>query len=104
MIQEGVREGDIVARIGGEEFAVILPATTATDAAAVAERIRGTLEKVVATNTDSDLPAPLTMSFGVFGTSEKALKASAWFEFANMALYEAKRGGRNRVVLYTENQ
>lgn len=103
VIHEGVREGDVVTRICGEEFAVILPGTSGVEAVVVAERVRLSLEKVTAGNSGGDFPAMVTMSFGVMSTVQKAMKASACVEFADKALYQAKRGGRNRVVIYDES-
>jgi diguanylate cyclase (GGDEF)-like protein len=87
------RASDLTARIGGEEFAVLLPGTAPAEARTVAERLR---ESVAALDL-SDLAADLrvTVSAGVAGWSSggpKELLAAA-----DAALYAAKRAGRNRV-------
>ncbi|MFH2005014.1 MAG: GGDEF domain-containing protein [bacterium] len=89
-----VRESDICCRFGGEEFVVILPFTrSSAEACDVAERIR-----VGATAINGD-GAGITISVGaaVCGPSEKTPRAL--IEAADRALYEAKRAGKNRVVM-----
>lgn len=84
------RAGDLVARYGGEEFTVLLPETDAGHARGVAEMLR---ERVAAT-------APVTISVGV-STMIPDLGAASFVLVADAdaALYEAKRSGRNRVVV-----
>jgi diguanylate cyclase (GGDEF)-like protein len=95
-----LRPRDMVARFGGEEFVLILPETDAPGSEVVAERIR---KKIGGTATDvgTGQPVTVTMSFGcatlnpsAFGTAAELLAA------ADQALYGAKRGGRNQVVLH----
>jgi len=88
------RVSDLAARIGGEEFVVLLPATARQEALAVAERLRTSVE---ALRLDQLAPRlRITVSAGVAGTTE-AMTAEALLAAADAALYEAKRGGRNRV-------
>ncbi|WP_225584866.1 MULTISPECIES: sensor domain-containing diguanylate cyclase [unclassified Acidovorax] len=86
-----VRIIDIVARVGGEEFAVILPHTDATGAHEVAQRMR------VAVAQASWLCQPTTISIGAASLRD-AESARSLFARADAALYAAKRSGRNRVV------
>ena len=92
VLQDVAREGDVVARVGGEEFCVLLPNTAAIGARLPAERVRA----AVAVLRD---PLPLTVSVGVCSFPDDAASARELFERADAALYEAKRRGRNRVHL-----
>ncbi len=93
------RPGDVVARIGGEEFAFLLPQTDLSGAIAVAEQIR---ERILALNLPheaSPVAYHVTLSFGV-ASSELASVTSAGelIRSSDIALYEAKRCGRNQIV------
>jgi len=90
-INDVVRESDMVARWGGEEFTVLLPNTSKDEAVNVAEKIRQAIETVNLEGADK-----ITLSCGV-----SQLKANEtqihWFNRVDEALYEAKEAGRNRV-------
>ncbi|MBB6113512.1 diguanylate cyclase (GGDEF)-like protein [Rahnella inusitata] len=93
-IRHSARESDILCRVGGEEFLVLLPGTPLAEAGMIAERLRQNVETLM-------LPGikPITISLGVAywnqqqGEPDKALKR------ADEALYRAKKEGRNRVVI-----
>ena len=93
-IREAVRVVDFPARYGGEEFAVILPQIDANALAAIAERIRATIEA---------MPAPaggaqVTVSIGAAMYPDDGSAPDALFRAADERLYKAKEGGRNRVI------
>ena len=96
-ILQACRKADLPARIGGDEFAILLPETVASDAAAVAERIR---HLVAAETTSSDeLQLNVTLSIGVADLSSKDIKTHAdMVNRADKALYAAKERGRNCIV------
>jgi len=102
------RPGDLVARYGGEEFCLLLAqATDSQGALHVAERIRTTLEKLAIPHPGSPLSV-LTISIGVHSLYPEQGNAQAAIETllqcADSALYQAKEGGRNRVVVYQDEQ
>ncbi|WNL44391.1 GGDEF domain-containing protein [Dyella sp. BiH032] len=98
-----VRSTDLVARYGGEEFAVILPYTSQHGAERLAETIRAAIERrplPVAVAEGTSPPASLTVSIGVGYVAELVgRRPEALMGVADGALYEAKRGGRNRVCV-----
>ena len=90
LLRAMARRSDVAARIGGEEFCLLLPDTDHAAAVAVAERLR----RSVASLTD---PVQVTVSIGVSTFPGCAPTADKLFEHADRSLYEAKRAGRNRV-------
>jgi diguanylate cyclase (GGDEF)-like protein len=102
VLQEVPRKIDIPARYGGEEFAVILDNVDVAQAKAVADRIRIEISKVVV-ETDKG-PLSVTESIGVAAFPEDGRDRTTLIERADLALYAAKHGGRNRVVTWAESQ
>lgn len=93
--KEFLNKGEFIARIGGEEFGIVLAATSLQDAADRAEQIRQELANApVIWNGQS---MPVTASFGV-AVGERSESFEAVMTRADDALYRAKRGGRNQVV------
>jgi len=92
-----VREVDVPCRYGGEEFAILLPGAGVPQATAVAERLR---ESVDAMNVPTDTGSiSLTASLGVAVTAPAPDSAvPPLMEWADEAMYRAKRAGRNKVV------
>lgn len=94
-----LRESDIVARYGGEEFVIVLPNTPLVGGAEIAEKIR---QKVENTNYEFGEGVRLTFSVSIGVAEVDCLheqNLEAALKRADIALYEAKEGGRNRVVL-----
>jgi diguanylate cyclase (GGDEF)-like protein len=92
-----VRESDLVGRFGGEEFAILLTGTTATEACRVAERIRRGAG--VARVPTKDVTVGATVSIGVAVLGSHGGDLGELLESADKALYRAKRTGRDRVCL-----
>jgi diguanylate cyclase (GGDEF)-like protein len=98
---QGRRASDLVARIGGEEFALILPETDQFQAAEMAETVRLRVAGLSIPHPDSPLGAFVTVSLGVASTIEGSFPCAATLVgAADRALYEAKRRGRNQTVSY----
>ncbi|MEH3085645.1 MAG: diguanylate cyclase [Xylophilus ampelinus] len=95
------RAGDLLARIGGEEFAVLLPATAEAQACALAERLCRTTEALRIDHAASEGAAHVTLSIGVAQLDAKLDGGfDALFRHADQALYLAKGRGRNQVATY----
>lgn len=92
------RDSDIAGRIGGEEFALLLPETTAEQAVNLAERLRQTIADLVIDVPQGELT--VTISTGVSACCEQASSVEEAIARADKALYQAKEQGRDRVVLF----
>ncbi|WP_019559550.1 GGDEF domain-containing protein [Caldimonas manganoxidans] len=90
-----LRSTDVLARYGGEELAVLLPQTNLSGALAMAERIRAALQQVRIDWQGQSVGA--TVSVGVAALHDSHANVQAMVHDADVALYEAKRAGRNRV-------
>ncbi|MEE2925049.1 MAG: diguanylate cyclase [bacterium] len=97
MLEEARDNIDMVARIGGEEFAILLPETSKDGAFSLANRIRELAETKL--DSMSGLPRKVTMSFGVATFPDDAKSSQELIEKADGALYKSKQTGRNRVSL-----
>ncbi|MEK9950571.1 MAG: diguanylate cyclase [Curvibacter sp.] len=97
---EARRAGELVARYGGEEFVVILPSTDAATAREVAERLRAAVEAEALPHPHSPAAPVVTISMGVAaGQPRQEADAEALLKKTDVALYLAKRQGRNQVLL-----
>lgn len=97
VMSTSVREFDGVGRIGGEEFAVLLPSTAPEAAHAVAERIRQMVEQREV--EAGGVSVPYTISIGIAAMHRDFAGPASLVEAADRALYAAKRAGRNRVCM-----
>ena len=94
LMRESARGDDVLCRVGGEEFLMLLPGVSLEAAEQVAQRLRALLER-----TDIAPVGRITLSLGVARWPQHGSTAGAVLEAADAALYEAKRTGRNRVVV-----
>jgi diguanylate cyclase (GGDEF)-like protein len=98
-LQESLRPMDLVARVGGEEFAIILPNCGAAFGEAVAERVRRRIESMPVL-VSRGVPVPVTASIGgAFAPQWVRSTPGLWLERADLQLYRAKAQGRNLVRL-----
>jgi diguanylate cyclase (GGDEF)-like protein len=99
ILKSAVREVDVVARYGGEEFLLLLPSTHFNGSLTVAERIwRAVAARAFGAGGTT---TPLTVSMGIaFFPSRDVKTRDELLKFADQALYQAKREGRNRICLY----
>jgi diguanylate cyclase len=94
-LKASLRETDLAGRYGGDEFCVILPDTTLAQAGEILERLRRTVHE----HTHSALPnLQLSLSIGIAAYGPHLTDAGMWLHEADMALYDAKSTGRNRVT------
>ncbi|MDQ5945312.1 MAG: hypothetical protein QG619_732 [Pseudomonadota bacterium] len=96
LVRDTLRHSDSAARYGGEEFAFIFPETTPHEAIVLAERLRSRLDALVIPIMAGQY-VRLTVSFGIADASTQTLEAA--LRLADDALYQAKRNGRNAVIL-----
>jgi diguanylate cyclase (GGDEF)-like protein len=96
-LQKSKRQTDVVARIGGEEFAVLLPETDEAAASIAAERLRQAVESQLLVLPGANLK--VTVSIGIAGARHAMAAFDVMLKCADAALYEAKHNGRNRIVV-----
>ena len=101
LLTNTLRQTDLVARFGGEEVVILLPHTPKAETAALAERIRRTVEQtpvLISAGDDGYHELRITVSIGVSCLFSEEDGACDILERADKALYQAKEAGRNRVV------
>ena len=96
ILKQEIRDVDLAARYGGEEFLVMLPDTNIDGAWEVGERIRARIEQEKLAFDGTEIT--VTASIGIAGGPVEGESAETLIGWADEALYEAKRAGRNRVV------
>jgi len=103
LMQQAVRDTDSVGRYGGEEFGIVLPHTDLDRAAVLAERLR---EQIECHEFDADGGrVRITVSVGISQIPDRTIRTVPdWTATADAALYEAKRSGRNGVVIHTPDR
>ena len=96
-----VRSGDMVYRYGGEEFLILYPEQTLATATVAAEHARAAIQDLGIPHPDNAPTSVITISAGVAeSTRTSPLSVVDWLRSADEALYQAKGGGRNRVVAF----
>lgn len=103
LLSQKVRDTDIIARYGGEEIAILAVQTPLPNAQNLAERLRQALESsimVPAEDAENRPAVAITVSIGVAVLDEQMTSPQVLIERADKALYKAKEGGRNRVVVF----
>jgi diguanylate cyclase len=99
LMQSAIRSEDYLARIGGEEFCILLPASHEADAAALGERIRSEFSQLTVPWAGASLRC--TLSVGVADSLAAGTDLAGLLAAGDNALYRAKREGRNRVALFS---
>jgi diguanylate cyclase (GGDEF)-like protein len=99
VLNDSSRETDFVCRYGGEEFALILPCTNQEQCVAMAERIRKNIDEHSFSATDSNKPVHVTVSVGLAIYPKNARTKEDFIGKADKAMYMAKFGGKNQVVI-----
>jgi diguanylate cyclase len=95
-LQQGLRETDFIARYGGEEFVILFPETALEELAAPLNKLREKIKSIVFTFKSQKVP--ITISFGASQLTAEDTSRQI-FDRADEALYEAKKAGRDRVIL-----
>lgn len=95
-VQDNTRELDVVGRIGGEEFVVLLPGSNKESAQETADRLKGVIANCVTSTKDEDIRITVSQGVAVLDSSIKDL--NDLIQAADKALYKAKASGRNRIV------
>lgn len=97
IILDNIRQTDMAARYGGEEFVVLLPDAPRSTALQIAERIRTAVAQAVFTYEDASCSVTISMGLAEFDPYTD-LNSQTFIQKADKALYESKRGGRNRTT------
>jgi diguanylate cyclase (GGDEF)-like protein len=98
VLNESTRTSDVVARLGGEEFGVLLPEAAREEGIDIAERIRHAMTRIAPPQHG---PIPLTVSIGVATFPDDGACGESLFQVADAAVYAAKDLGRDRVVAFS---
>ncbi|RHW77870.1 GGDEF domain-containing protein [Colwellia sp. RSH04] len=96
------RKNDVFARLGGEEFCILLPSCHIRSAALVAEHCRSAIEDIVTEASGHDFK--ITASFGITDAKTSGFELEKLLADADEAAYDSKKSGRNRITVFTINE
>lgn len=100
-LRDHIRKTDVLARIGGEEFAILMPETSPLEAKKRTEALQECINNApFQLGNSADSPLMMTASFGISCVADNDLVAEASLIRADTALYKAKNSGRNQVILF----
>lgn len=98
LVSQSLRKEDLLARLGGDEFAVILPGVGSQGALSIAQRMRQSVEQHVIENNDDRIRTTVSLGVATLGSGGRLRTSAELMQEADLALYAAKRAGRNRVA------
>jgi len=102
LLKRNTREIDTVARFGGEEFIILLPDTDKKGTVSVGEKLRKLVESHRFLDSYSEAITPITISAGISSYPDDVREIDDLIDHADIALYDAKDSGRNRVICYPQ--
>ena len=97
-MKSNIRDADVLIRMGGEEFAILLPETSLVEGRDIAERVREAVEESDFIYDNKHIP--ITISLGL--TEYKSEKVEEFIDKTDQALYKAKANGRNQLVVLND--
>jgi diguanylate cyclase (GGDEF)-like protein len=100
-VRKVARDADVLARFGGEEFVLALPQTGIESALLVGERVRETIAGLRIPSKAGEISVTVSIGAGAFSATDEVIDAA--IKRADLALYDAKHGGRNQVRCFIEN-
>jgi diguanylate cyclase (GGDEF)-like protein len=102
-LKSALRSADIACRYGGEEFCILLPQTTVSEAGVIAERMRQRVAETEYPHGKSQPLGSMSISIGISTFARHIDTAESVIEAADRALYSAKSHGKNRIEFYVDN-